>query len=130
MVFSVSDCHCVASSVGWNCFGTHDTGRRSLVAFCGHLSSCHRWWGKLVFRVHEWGVQIFKQCHASFKEDGTLVLSCVRESGFTFQGTTGFEKTMKVRKVTERNGYWVVYGDRRQWGVLPKEIPVKELLHM
>ncbi len=76
------------------------------------------------------GVQIFKQCHASFKENGTLVLSCVRESGFTFQGTTGFTKTMKVKKVTERNGYWVVYGDRRQWGVLPKEIPVRELLHL
>lgn len=76
------------------------------------------------------GAQIFKRCHASFKEDGTLALSCVRESGFTFQGTTGFEKTMRVKRITERNGYWVVYGDRRQWGVLPKEIPVKELLHM
>jgi|GEM_PF-2883063 len=74
------------------------------------------------------GVKIYNKCHVVFKPDRVIELSCEREYGFHFQGEARFGKTMRVSKIRERYGYWVVYGKKRQWAVLPKAIPVEELL--
>ncbi len=74
------------------------------------------------------GVQIFKQCKLVISEDKTLILSCTRESTFALHCETQFSKTMKVSKLTEKDGYWIVYDKKRQWAVVPKSIPLKEML--
>lgn len=42
----------------------------------------------------------------------------------------GLKKTMNVTKIKEYKGYWVIYDKKRQWAVLPKDIPLNELIHL
>ncbi len=80
------------------------------------------------FGITNGGVQIFKQCKLVISEDKTLILSCTRESTFALHCETQFSKTMIVSKLTEKDGYWIVYDKKRQWAVVPKSIPLKEML--
>ena len=76
------------------------------------------------------GVQIFKQCHLVFNEDGTLTLSCKRETLASCPGAVSFGKTMKPTKLKEKNGYWIVFDNKRQWAVIPKSIPLNEMVNL
>ncbi len=80
------------------------------------------------FGITNDGVQIFKQCKLTISEDKTLILSCTRESTFALHCETQFSKIMIVSKLTEKDGYWIVYDKKRQWAVVPKSIPLKEML--
>lgn len=87
----------------------------------------------ITFYFASWngGAQIFKQCHASFKEDGSLVLSCQRELGRPFYTERlGLTKTMKITKVKEKFGYYIVSDGKRNWAILPKNIPLKDLINI
>ena len=76
------------------------------------------------------GVQIFKHCQLVFHEDGTLTLSCKRETLASYPGEVSFSKTMKPIKLKEKNGYWIVFDNKRQWAVIPKSIPLKEMMNL
>ncbi len=95
------------------------------------LSLCYGAVGFLCFT--NGGIQIYKQCHASFKRDNIVELSCEREIGLRFDMAKykpGLKKTMSVTKIKEYKGYWVIYEKKRQWAVLPKDIPLNELIHL
>lgn len=76
------------------------------------------------------GIQIFKQCHLVFNEDGTLTLTCKRETLASYPGEVTFGKTMKPTKLKEKNGYWIVFDNKRQWAVIPKSIPLKIMVSL
>lgn len=76
------------------------------------------------------GIQIFKQCHLTFNEDGTLTLTCKREDRAFCSEEVIYGKTMKPTQLKEKNGYWVIYDNKRQWAVIPKSIPLKGMLNL
>lgn len=70
------------------------------------------------------GPQIYGDCHAAFYEDGTLTISCNRESFYSLQDKMGFKKTIKITKAIEKGDYWIFYGEHRQWTAIPAESPI------
>lgn len=76
------------------------------------------------------GVQIFKQCHLVFNDDGTLTLTCKRETLASYPAEVSFGKTMKPIKLREKNGYWIVFDNKRQWAVIPKSIPLQRMMNL
>ena len=42
----------------------------------------------------------------------------------------GLTKTMKITKVKEKFGYYIVLEGKRNWAVLPKNIPLKDLINI
>lgn len=76
------------------------------------------------FGFTDGGAQIYGDCKAVFYEDGSLTVSCKRESGFSLVDRMGFEKTMKIRRVARKGGYWIVQGEHRKWAAIPAEIPI------
>ena len=42
----------------------------------------------------------------------------------------GLTKTMKITKVKEKFGYYIVLEGERNWAVLPKNMPLKDLINI
>lgn len=80
--------------------------------------------------IRNGGIPIYEQCSLIVEEDDSLTLKCKRKPSFFYPCQTCFGKTMKVSKLKEKNGYYVIYDEKRQWAVIPKSIPLKEILNL
>lgn len=81
------------------------------------------------FGITNGGVQIFEQCHMIYLGNNTIELSCRRKSFNSFKNEIYFKKTMVVSKIKESNDYWIVFDDKRQWAIIPKEITIKNFIN-
>ena len=75
---------------------------------------------------------IFGDCKITYKNDGTIQCECERESDYRNEnGLAHYQKTIVPKKIIIRKDTYIVFGEHRQWIVLPLSVsiePIKNLL--
>ncbi|MCI1244433.1 MAG: hypothetical protein LKG11_00515 [Bacilli bacterium] len=73
------------------------------------------------------GVHIYGECTANLKREGTLEVQCTRSDSKRSGQTVALRKVMKPRRIERFGDFSIVFGEKRQWVIVPESDLLREI---